>query len=153
MGRHLRRQLSGHSRHGCSAFTNGQPIIGDDFIIAATARYEVIPGDLKGAYLHKSIKEDEPQIYMWVDKAVADILCEVSPEYRQHRRDDGRILVQLKRYLYGLPQAVHQFHKHHYHEMESLEFKSMRGDACVWMRGKRDMRVYVCAQVDDLLIV
>ncbi len=26
---------------------------------------------------------------MWVDKAVADILCEMSPEYRQHRRDDG----------------------------------------------------------------
>ncbi len=29
----------------------------------------------------------------------------------------------------------------------------MRGDACVWVRGKGDMRVYVCAHVDDLLIV
>jgi hypothetical protein len=59
-------------------------------------------------YLYTSIKEDEPQIYMWVDKAVAINLCEVSPMYCQHRRDDGRILVQLKRYLYGLPQAAHQ---------------------------------------------
>jgi hypothetical protein len=121
--------------------------------IAATARYEVLTGDIKGAYLYTSIKEDEPQIYMWVDKAVANILCEVSPMYRQHRRDDGRILVQLKRYLYGLPQAAHQFHKYHSHEMESLGFKPMRGDACVWVRGKGDMRVYVCAHVDDLLIV
>ncbi len=50
--------------------------------IAATARYEVLTGDTKGAYLYTTIKEDEPQIYMWVDKAVADILCEVSPMYR-----------------------------------------------------------------------
>ncbi len=90
---------------------------------------------------------------MWVDKAVADILCEVSPEYRQHRRDDGRILVQLKRYLYGLPQAAHQFQKYHSHKMESLGFKRMRGDAYVWMRGKGDMKVCICAHVDDLLSV
>ncbi len=116
--------------------------------IAVTARYDILTGDIKGAYLYTSIKEDEPQIYMWVDKAVADILCEVSPEYRQHRRDDGRILVQLKRYLYGLPQAVHQFHKYHSHKMKSSGFKPMRGDSCVWMRGKEDMKVYVCAHVD-----
>jgi hypothetical protein len=120
--------------------------------IAATARYDILTGDIKGAYLYTSIKEDEPQIYMWVDKDVADILCEVSPEYRQHRRSDGRILVQLKRYLYGLPQAAHQFHKYHDHKMKSLGFKSVRGDACVWMRGKGDMKIYVCAHVDDLLI-
>ncbi len=47
--------------------------------IAATARNEVLTGDIKGAYLYTSIKEDEPQIYMWVDKAAANILCEVSP--------------------------------------------------------------------------
>jgi hypothetical protein len=29
----------------------------------------------------------------------------------------------------------------------------MRGDACVWIRGKVDMRVYVCVHVDDLLII
>jgi hypothetical protein len=29
----------------------------------------------------------------------------------------------------------------------------MRGDACVWIRGKGDARVYVCAHVDDLLII
>jgi hypothetical protein len=29
----------------------------------------------------------------------------------------------------------------------------MRGNICVWMRGKGDMRVYVCAHVNDLLIV
>ena len=32
--------------------------------IAATARYEILTGDIKGAYLYTSIKEDEPQIYM-----------------------------------------------------------------------------------------
>jgi hypothetical protein len=35
--------------------------------IAATARYDILTGDIKGAYLYTSIKEDEPQIYMWVD--------------------------------------------------------------------------------------
>ncbi len=29
----------------------------------------------------------------------------------------------------------------------------MRGDTCVWIRGKRIMRVYVCGHVNDLLIV
>jgi hypothetical protein len=29
----------------------------------------------------------------------------------------------------------------------------MRGDACVWVRGKGDARVYVCAHFDDLLII
>jgi hypothetical protein len=37
--------------------------------------------------------------------------------------------------------------------MESLGFKPMRGDSCVWMHGKGDIKVYVCAHVDDLLIV
>jgi hypothetical protein len=37
--------------------------------------------------------------------------------------------------------------------MKSLGFKPMREDPCVWMRGKGDMKVYVCAHVDDLLIV
>ncbi len=29
----------------------------------------------------------------------------------------------------------------------------MRGDGCVWMRDKGDMKAYVCADVDDLLII
>ncbi len=85
--------------------------------IAATARYDILTGDIKGAYLYTTIKDDEPQIYMWIDKVVTDILCEVNPEYRQNRRNDGRILVRLKRYLYGLPQAVYQFHKYNSYEM------------------------------------
>ena len=67
--------------------------------IAATARYDILVGHIQGAYLYTSIKDDEPQIYMWVDKDVADILCEVSPEYRQPKRNDGRILVRLKRHV------------------------------------------------------
>ncbi len=51
--------------------------------IAATARYEALTDDIKGAYLYTSVKENEPQIYIWVDKAVADILWEVSLMYRQ----------------------------------------------------------------------
>jgi hypothetical protein len=74
--------------------------------IAATSRYEVLTFDIKGAYLYTTSKEDEPQIYIWIDKAVAEILCEVSPEYRQHRWDDGRILVQLKRYLYSFTGSI-----------------------------------------------
>ncbi len=41
--------------------------------IAATVRYDVLTGDIKGAYLKTSIKEDEPQIYMWVDKAIKSV--------------------------------------------------------------------------------
>jgi hypothetical protein len=37
--------------------------------------------------------------------------------------------------------------------MESLGFKPIRGDSCVWVRVKGDIKVYVCAYVDDLLIV
>jgi hypothetical protein len=59
-------------------------------LLSIAARYDILTGDIKGAYLYTSIKKDEPQIYMWVDKVVADMPCEVSPEYRQHKRDDGR---------------------------------------------------------------
>ncbi len=82
------RQLFGHDENGCPTFINGQLIFGDDFIIYrsdSAIRYTDWrhKGCLLYIMLYTSIKEDEPQIYMWVDKAVADILCEVSPEYRQ----------------------------------------------------------------------
>ena len=44
--------------------------------------YGVLTNDTKDAYLHTSNREDEPQIYMYVDKMVSKILCEVSPAYR-----------------------------------------------------------------------
>jgi hypothetical protein len=62
--------------------------------IAATARYEVLKGDTKGAYLYTSIKDFEPQIYMWVDKAVGGILCEVSPtDYHRQRTNFTNIIL------------------------------------------------------------
>jgi hypothetical protein len=74
---------------------------------------ERVTEDIKAAFLYSEMKEKDPPIYIWVDKDTTEIFIKLYPKMSEYRRKDGRMLLKLKRYLYGLPQASRQFNNHH----------------------------------------
>ena len=68
-------------------------------VIAAKERRKVVTVDIAGAYLNAKIINSE--IHMVIDAQLADLLVQLDDSYRNYLRDDGCIVVKLKKALYG----------------------------------------------------
>jgi hypothetical protein len=73
--------------------------------IAAKERGNIEVFDIPCAYLNASLDKDKQQL-MRFPKNIADLLCKVDPEARRFRQQDGTILVQVQRALYGYPESA-----------------------------------------------
>ena len=63
---------------------------------------------------------------------------------------DGSMLVELGKYLYGLPQAAARFQVHLSDTLILMGFKISIGDRCAFIRGTGRDKVVVTTHVDDL---
>ena len=94
---------------------------------------------MKTAFLNSPIEEGVV-IYMRRPPGVPDHLM---PE-----------VVQLNRYLYGLPEATKKFRQHSDHTLRGLAFTPIISDSCVYVKKASDgALVYVAAHVDDFGIM
>jgi hypothetical protein len=102
---------------------------------AAIHDWEIRQMDVKGAYLNAQLTED---IYM-----------RQPPGY-----DDGTGRVcHLKRPLYGLKQAGHEWNRELTAKLTSIGFSRLRSDYSVYLREKGDLFVIVLVWVDDFLTI
>ncbi len=81
---------------------------------------------------------------------MSKMFIEMYPELGQYLGTNEKLVFKLRKYLYGLPQAAFYFHQHLSARMKELGFAQLTSDRCLWRRGTGDMRIYVCAHVDDL---
>ena len=108
--------------------------------VAAEKDLEIESVDVKTAFLNAKV-EDGVIIYMRRPPGVPDHLM---PE-----------VVQLNKYIYGLPEASKKFREHSDRTLRSLDFKPTASDPCVYI--KRSVSdgalVYVSVHVDDFGIM
>jgi hypothetical protein len=120
--------------------------------VAAEYSLEILTADIKGAYLIPDIVEGtSPDVHVWIEKSLSAMFVEMYPNLREYMCDNGKLIFKLQKYLYCLPQAAFHFHQHLSERMKELGFTQLTSDRCLWRRGSGDMRIYVCAHVDDLM--
>ena len=69
--------------------------------IEAVEKRSVCVVDFIGAYLNSTLPEDNPSVYMHIDKELSDIACKTVPGLCEYIREDGNSVVKPKKALYG----------------------------------------------------
>ena len=122
------------------------------FMVAAIAAKEnrkVATVDIAGAYLNADIGDEE--VLMKLDPLIAMILCKIDGKYTLFLNDDGTMIVQLKKALYGCIQSAMQWYKNIKSTLEHHGFITNPIDPCIFnLEGQNQCTIVL--YVDDLMI-
>jgi len=126
------------------------------FTILAIAAHEkryVLSADVGGAYLNASLGSESPQVWMRIDKRLSTILGENDGNYKDAVREDGTILVRLKKCLYGCIESAAKWQDHLMDTLTKNGLQSNPYDTNIMNKTCDDgSQLTVAVYVDDLLI-
>mmetsp|Transcript_7432 Transcript_7432/g.10534 ORF Transcript_7432/g.10534 Transcript_7432/m.10534 type:complete len:204 (+) Transcript_7432:1860-2471(+) len=88
--------------------------------VAAKERRHVVTADIGGAYLNADMVE---VVHMIIKKEIASILIKWLPEYKQYMNEDGTIIVQLKKALYGCVESGRLWNKEITRQLVSMGYE------------------------------
>lgn len=117
--------------------------------IAAKERRHVVTLDYSGAYLNAKMHKT---VRMLLDKDLAEVLCQVDPKYRRYLRADGKLLVKLKKALYGCVESAKLWYDLCKSGLESLGFEENPYEPCVFNKYVSGRQVSIALYVDDLMV-
>jgi len=103
--------------------------------------------DVPCAYLHAT-RGDLPKVYVRLSKEMAQIFTNMCPEYAICVEDDGSLVVEVLKGLYGLVESRYTWYNRLVSLLESLGFVLYENDKCVIKMGDVSLVIYV----DDLLL-
>ena len=106
--------------------------------------------DVTGGYLHAPI--DDNELFMSLDPTTSERLLLLDERFRQFQREDGTIVVRLRKAMYGLKQSAQLWHKTITTSLKQLGFVQSSIDACLFHRNRGNDRASIAIYVDDLLI-
>jgi hypothetical protein len=133
-----------------SAPTVGIPNVFAICSIAKAKRLRLETVDIPGAYLHADLPESE-QVYMKLAKDLVKIMCEINPNLKQFVRQDGSMIVLVKKAIYGLKQSGSLWHDHISDILLKAGFQRSKADAAIFFKTKGEKLQTVCLHVDDIL--
>jgi hypothetical protein len=126
------------------------------FMVAAIAAVEgraVAAVDVPGAFLKAPISDEDPPIFMKLDKFLTAVLVKLDSSYAQYVRSDGTCVVKLKKSLYGTIQAARAWYDKLAGDLTQLGYIRNEMDICVFNRIEKDgKQSTICVHVDDLFI-
>jgi len=108
--------------------------------------------DIPCAYLNASLDKDKQQL-MRFPKNIADLLVKVDPEAKKYRQQDGTILVQVLRALYGFPESAKLWYEYLSAALRNAGYEVAPSEPCLFKRINHNSREwsYVTIYVDDCL--
>ena len=113
--------------------------------------WEIEDFDVPGAYLNANLKPGHFH-KMRIGKKVASLLQEVDPTSRQFVQEDGTILVEIQKSLYGLPEAAQLWYEYLSGALKNGGYRQCPYDPCLFMRGTSNSQVSIVAiYVDECL--
>lgn len=119
--------------------------------IAAAQRRKVATVDITGAYLECHMPDGD-EVLMELDATLTRFLQEIDPSIVPFKDETGRVVVKLKRALYGCVQSALLW----YNKLKSVligdGFVQNDYDACVFNKTIDGEQVTVAFHVDDLLM-
>jgi hypothetical protein len=122
------------------------------FSVVATAAakgYKVVTFDIGQAYLNA---EMPGEVYVTLDPASAEILCQIDPSYTRFLERGKTMVVQLDKALYGCVESARLFYEHLKTELTRQGYDVNPLDPCVFIKPCADGgQTTVCFHVDDAL--
>ena len=133
--------------------------------LAIEYEMEIHQLDVTTAFLNGDIEED---IYIEMPEMFQEILEEMVAE-NQHKKQDykeeekdaelmleearkGDKVCRMKKAIYGLKQASHQWHKKFNEILKQLGFEPLSSDICVYVSRRNTDTMLVATYVDDILL-
>ena len=101
----------------------------------------VLLGDIPCAYLHAS-RGNLPKVYVRLGKEMAAALVKMKPEYAVCLEEDGTLVVEALKGLYGLVESGHTWYTHLTSFLLSKGFNTCEYDKCVFK--KVGVNLYLC---------
>ena len=153
----LKARIIGHghlqdldsSKGGTSSPTIAMTTVLAGISIAAKDKsVELAVFDVKNAYLNAYLKDPEGQL-MFLPKDVVSIMVLDNPDLKEFVRPDGRILVRLRKALYGLKTAGRDWFEEVKGKLLSFGHAQSAIDPCLFLG--EDIQIYV--YVDDFLTI
>ena len=138
-----------------TAPTIGLEVVMVLLIIAQKKKWKVQSFDVPGAYLNSGLKPDRYHV-MRLSGKISKLLQEVDPESKKFVREDGSILVEIRRSLYGLPEAAQLWYDYLSKALLDGGYRRCPNEPCLFIRTKRvggtsHAASVVCVYVDDCL--
>ena len=118
--------------------------------IAVTENMEIESFDVPGAYLNASLQPGRFHM-MSIDKNIARLLLMVDPSARQFRQEDGSLLVEIRRSLYGLPEASKLWYDYFTKALTLGGYTICPHDPCLFTRKRGSEISIIALYVDDCL--
>ena len=109
--------------------------------------------DFPGAYLNSDLPANHPPVYMRLDKQLAKIACDLDNTYTQFIRDDGTVIVQLLKALYGCIQSSQVWYDLLTLRLGGIGYIKNAQDPCVFNKvNRKGNQVTIVIHVDDIMI-
>lgn len=119
--------------------------------VAAHRSEHVMTLDHKAAYLNAPMGEHTVHVRM--RKEVSTLLCKLAPTYTKFIREDGTIIVKLRRALYGCIESAVLWYKELSTTILGLGFYKNPYDECSFVRNVDGRTDSILVYVDDLMIL
>ena len=119
--------------------------------IAARERRNVRVIDISGAYLNANMTGIK--VRMRLDPVVSAILTKLDAQYEKFVEEDGTIVVELDKALYGCIESAKLWYEHISNTLCDLGFVKNQYDQCVFnLSDENGKQCTICLHVDDLMI-
>ena len=118
--------------------------------LAARGNRMVRTADIAGAYLNADISHKE--ILMELDPTTAAILVNLDPSYEQYLRENGSMVVQLQKALYGCVESGKLWYDLLSSSLKSIGYVPNLLDPCVFNKTMDGKQSTIVVYVDDLFI-
>ena len=120
--------------------------------IAAAEGRHVFVTDIGGAFLNASLQPTGVIVRMRLNQLMTTLLVQIDPSYAEFVEQDGTVVVELDKALYGCVEASLLWYRDLKDKLEGYGFVANPYDACVFnMTGASGSQITVVIHVDDLL--
>ena len=118
--------------------------------MAVTDNLEIEVFDVPGAYLNASLQPGRFHM-MRIAKGIAKLLVQVDPRAREYQQPDGSVLVEIRRSLYGLPEAAKLWNDYLTAALVNGGYQVCPHDPCLYVRRRGSEISIVGIYVDDCI--
>jgi hypothetical protein len=107
--------------------------------------------DIKGAFLLTPMNPNK-RMFIRVKQNIVKHWIAKYPKRSKFIESDGCLYFELKRFVYGLHEAPHEFNNFVDSHLTNLGFKATKADKCLYTKDTEDGKLILSLHVDDMLL-
>ena len=119
--------------------------------LAAVERGLIAAYDIKGAFLLTPMQKGK-RMFIKISGDVVQYWVERYPERKHWLHNDGSLYFEIKRYVYGLHEAPHEFNQLLDKTLCDIGFLRNKADPCAYVKEETEGYIRLSVHVDDILL-